>query len=39
LELVESAELRQALTERLHALRETSPSRHELIGRALALLN
>lgn len=39
LELVESDALRQALTERLHALRETSPSRHELIGRALALLN
>lgn len=39
LELVESNELRQALTERLNELRETSPSRHELIGRALDLLD
>lgn len=38
LELVESNELRQALIERLQALRETSLSRHELIGRALQLL-
>lgn len=38
LELVESNDLRQALIERLQALRGTSSSRHELIGRALDLL-
>ncbi|WP_312048694.1 hypothetical protein [Exiguobacterium profundum] len=38
LELVKDEGLKQTLIERLEALRQTSPSRNELIGRAFDLL-